>query len=181
MMINTSDYNIVQNDVPVLTRTSGGVYIDTNCYLSNVCIESENLKEILSGFDYKDNILSAVKQFGHSPRFVPVLRILTNSKVQTPDCNVHLDMLAIALFLDKGKDTPTWLDYFEVNSNYRRNVAKTPKYKTVGGSMLKSLQKEYIHQGIEGRSNYVALSFYFKYGFERVDNRELYLRWQPQR
>ena len=36
-------------------------------------------------------------------------------------------------------------------------------------------------QGIEGRATYDALPFYCKYGFKRIDNREIYLRWQPQR
>ncbi len=181
MIIDIHDYNITQNDVPVLTRTNDGTYIDANCLLSDFYIESENVKEILSGFDYKDNILKSIKQFGHSPYYLPVLRILTNTNIQTPDFNITKDILAVALFLDKGKDKPAWLDYFEVNRNIRRHVAEAQKHKTVGGSMLMSLQKEYWNQGIEGRSTYDALPFYFKYNFERIDNRELYLRWQPQR
>lgn len=181
MIINTRDYNIIQNDVPVLTRTDDGEYINTNCYLNNFDIESENVKNILSGFDYKDNILSTIKQFGHSPRYLPVLHILTNSDIQTPNFNITQDVLAVALFLDKSKSEPTWLDYFEVNCNYRWQVAENQKYKTVGGSMLTSLQKEYWNQGIAGRSTYGALSFYFRYGFRRIDDRELYLCWQPQR
>ena len=181
MIIDTCDYNIIQNNVPVLTRTGDGIYINTNCYLSDFNIESENVKHILSDFDYKDNILRSIKQFGHSPRYLPVLYILTNSNIQTPNFNTSQDILAVALFMDKNKTEPTWLDYFEVNGNYRRNVADTKKYKTVGGSMLTSLQKEYWNQGIGGRSTYGALSFYFRYGFRRIDNRELYLCWQPQR
>ncbi len=181
MIINTRDYNIIQNNVPVLTRTDDGRYINTNCWLSDFNILSDNLENILSGFGYKTNILDSVKQFGYSPRYVPVLRILTNSNIQIPDFNTAQDLLAVALFLDKGKNEPTWLHFFEVNGNYRRNTADTQKYKTVGGSMLTSLQKEYWNQGIAGRSNYGALSFYFRYGFRRIDDRELYLCWQPQR
>ena len=181
MLINTRDYNIIQNDVPVLTRTDDGTYIDTNCYLSNLCIESESITDVLSCFEYKENFLTTIKQFRCSPKFVPVLRILTNSNIQTPDFYAPQDLLAVAVFLDSGKNTYTWLDYFEVNCNYRRNTAETQKYKTVGGSMLTSLQKEYWNQGIECRSSYAAKSFYFKYKFERMDNRELYLRWGPQR
>lgn len=181
MIIDTCDYNIIRNDVPVLTRTDDGEYINTNCYLSNFYIESGNIKNILSGFDYKDNILSSIKQFGHSPRYLPVLRILTNSNIQTSNFNITQDVLAVALCLDKNKDEPTWLDYFEVNRNYRRNITATQKYKTVGGGMITSLQKVYRNQGIEGRAFLDALPFYFKYGFERIDNRECYLRWLPQR
>ena len=181
MIIDTCDYNIIQNNVPVLTRTGDGEYINTNCYLSDFNIESENVKHILSDFYYKDNILRSIKQFGHSPRYLPVLRILTNSNIQTSNFNITQDVLAVALCLDKNKDEPTWLDYFEVNGNYRQNTADTQKYKTVGGSMLTSLQKEYWNQGIGGRSTYGALSFYFRYGFRRIDDRELYLCWQPQR
>lgn len=181
MIINIHDYNITQNDVPVLTRTDDGRYINTNCFLSNFDIESENVKNILSEFDYKDNILTVIKQFGHSPRYLPVLHILTNSNIQTPNFNAPQDILAVALCLDKNKTEPAWLNYFEVNGNYRRNTADTQKYKTVGGSMLTSLQKEYWNQGIAGRSNYGALSFYFRYGFRRIDDRELCLCWQPQR
>lgn len=179
-MIDIYDYNIVKTDIPVLTRINDK-YINTNCYLSNFNIESENLKNILSGFDYKYNILDHIKQFGCSPRYTPVLYILTNSNIQTPDFNIFQDLLSVALFLDKGKDTYTWLDFFEVNNNFRRNVATKQKYKRVGGSMLKSLQQNYIHQGIEGRSNYGALNFYFAYGFKRTDDHELYIQWQPQR
>lgn len=181
MIIDTRDYNIIRNDVPVLTRTDDGIYINTNCYLSDFNILSDNLENILSGFGYKTNILDSVKQFGYSPRYVPVLRILTNSNIQIPDFNTAQDLLAVALFLDKGKNEPTWLHFFEVNGNYRQNTADTQKYKTVGGSMLTSLQKEYWNQGIAGRSTYGALAFYYKYGFKRIDDRELYLCWQPQR
>ena len=87
----------------------------------------------------------------------------------------------MALCLDKNKDEPTWLDYFEVNRNYRRNITATQKYKTVGGGMLTSLQQEYINQGIGCRATYDALPFYYKYGFKRIDDRELWLQWQPQR
>ena len=181
MIINTYDYSIIQNDVSVLTRTATGTYASANCYLGDLHVESENLKDILSGFDYKDNILRSIKQYGHSPYYSPVLRILTNTNIQTPDFNIIQDILAIALFLDKGKDKPIWLDYFEVNRNFRRNATETQKHKTVGGSMLTSLQQEYTRQGIEGRATYDALPFYCKYGFKRIDNREIYLRWQPQR
>lgn len=185
MIIPTTDYIITQNDVPVLTRTDDGTYINTNCWLSDFNTESENFTNILNGFGFKNNILDAVRQFGHSPRYTPVLRILTNSNIQTPVFDVSKDMLALALFLDKGKNTPTWLDFFEVNNNYsskyRSTYCENQKYKRVGESTLKAFQKEYIHQGIEGRSNYYALGFYMKYGFKRVDDRECYLRWEPQR
>ncbi len=49
------------------------------------------------------------------------------------------------------------------------------------GSMLKSLQQKYINQGICGRATYNALGFYYRYNFKRMDERELYLLWQPQR
>ena len=180
MMIDTYDYDIIRNDIPVLTRINDE-YINTNCYLSNFNVESENFKTILSGFDYKYNILTRVKQFGHSPMHKPVLYILTNSNIQTPAFDVLQDVLSVAFFLDKSQDACTWLDYFEVNSNFRQNVAEKQKYKTVGGSMLKALQQKYIHQGIEGRSTYDARNFYYKYGFKRIDDRELYLLWQPQK
>lgn len=182
MIIDTHDYNIIQNNIPVLTRTGDGKYINTNCYLSNFYIESKNVKNILSGFGYKDNILDAIKQFGHSPRYLPVLHTLTNSNIQTSNFNTTQDVLAVALCLEnKAEQKPISLLYFEVNGDYRRNVADTQKYKTVGGSMLKSLQKEYWNHGICGRSTYGALSFYYKYNFKRMDERELYLLWQPQR
>ena len=181
MIIDACDYDIIQNNVPVLTRTDDGRYTNTNCWLCNFDIESKNIKNVLSVFDYKSNILDSIKQFGYSPRYVPVLRILTNTSIQTPDFDIFQDLLAVALFLDKGKDKPTWLHYFEVNYNYRQNVMETPKYKTIGGSMITSLQKVYRNQGIEGRAFLDALPFYFKYGFERIDNRECYLRWLPQR
>ena len=180
MLIDTYDYNIIKNDIPVLTRTTDK-YIDTNCYLSSFNTESKNFENILSGFDYKSNILDHVKQFGHSPKYTPVLYILTNSNIQTPNFDSFQDLLSVAFFLDKGKDVCTWLDFFEVNRNFRQNIAEKQKYKTVGASMLKSLQQKYSHQGIEGRSTYNALSFYFKHGFKRIDDCELYLRWQPQR
>lgn len=47
--------------------------------------------------------------------------------------------------------------------------------------MLKTLQNQYIHQGIEGYSNHAALYFYLKYGFITIDERAHYLRWGPQR
>lgn len=180
MMIDTYDYKIIKTDTPVLTRTADK-YINTNCWLSNFHIESENFENILSGFDYKYNILDHIKQFGYSPIYKPVLYILTNSNIQTPDFNVFQDLLSVALFLDKSRNTHTWLAFFEVNRNFRRNAAEKQKYKHVGDSMLKSLQQHYIHQGIEGRSTYEAREFYFKQGFQRIDDRELYLRWQPQR
>ena len=181
MIIDACDYDIIQNNVPVLTRTDDGRYTNTNCWLCNFDIESKNIKNVLSVFDYKSNILDSIKQYGYSPRYVPVLRILTNTSIQTPNFDISQDLLAVALFLDKGKDKPTWLHYFEVNYNYRQNVMETQKYKTVGGSMITSLQKVYRNQGIEGRAVLGALPFYFKYGFERIDNRECYLRWLPQR
>ena len=182
MVIDACDYNIIQNNIPVLTRTGDGKYINTNCYLSNFYIESKNVKNILSGFDYKNNILDTIKQFGHSPRYLPVLYTLTNSNIQTSNFNTTQDVLAVALCLEnKTEQKPISLLYFEVNGDYRRNVADTQKYKTVGGSMLTSLQKEYWNQGIAGRSTYDALRFYYKYNFTRMDDRELYLLWQPQR
>ena len=44
MIIDTNDYNMIQNNIPVLTRTGDGKYINTNCYLSNFYIESKNVK-----------------------------------------------------------------------------------------------------------------------------------------
>ena len=79
MMIDTYDYNIIQNNIPVLTRTTDG-YINTNCYLSDFNIESKNFKTILSGFDYQSNIIDRAKQFGYSPRYTPVLYILTKRR-----------------------------------------------------------------------------------------------------
>jgi len=181
MIVDTHDYKITRNDVPVLTRTDDGNYVNTNCLLNKFYIESENLKDILSGFGYKENILTAIKQYEWSPVFTPVLRILTNTNIQTPNFDIAQDALAVALFLDKGKNEPTCLSYFEVNRNYRRNTTKDQKHKNVGHSMLQSLQQQYINQGIEGRSTYEALNFYYKYGFKRIDDRELHLRWQPQR
>lgn len=183
MLISTNDYTITQNDVPVLTRTDDGTYINTNCLLSNfyTYARSEKLANILTGFGYKYNILDAIKQFGYSPVYRPVLRILTNYNLLTPDFNTQCDILAVALFLDKGKNNPTWGDFFEVNNNYRHNVTETQKYKRVGESALKSFQKEYMGQGIECRATFSALDFYYKYGFKRIDERECYLRWEPQR
>ena len=181
MIIPVTDYNIIRNDVPVLTRTDDGAYISTNCLLNDFNIESKNLENILSGFDYKNNILDAIKQYGHSPKYTPVLHMLTNSNIQTPDFDISQDILAIALFLAQNKNTPIWLHFFEVNRNYRQYTTVNQTYKRTGESALKSLQQEYIHQGIEGRSTYSALSFYLKYGFKRIDDRECYLHWGPQR
>ena len=103
MIIDSYDYNIIKSDISVLTRTTDG-YINTNCCLSNLDIESEHFASILSGFDYKNNILDSVKQFGYSPKYTPVLYILTNSNIQTPDFNIFQDLLSVALFLDKGKN-----------------------------------------------------------------------------
>lgn len=181
MLIPITDYKIIRNDVPVLTRTDDGLYVKTNCLLNDFNIESENLKNLLSEFDYKNNILDTVKQYGHSPRYTPVLRILTNYDIQTPDFYAPRDVLAVAMFLDHGANSPTWLDFFEVNHNYRQYANETQKYKKVGESAIKSLQQKYKNQGIEGRATYSALSFYLKYGFKRIDDRECYLRWGPQR
>lgn len=177
MIIPVTDYKIIQNDVPVLTRTDGGGYHYTNCLLNDFYIESEKLANILTEFDYKTNILDAIKQYGHSPKYIPVLHILTNYNLLTPDFNAPLDILAVALFLDQNQNKPVWLDFFEVNRKYRRHTAANQPYKRIGESALKSLQQEYIHQGIEGRSTYSALDFYLKHGFNRIDNRECYLRW----
>lgn len=183
MIIPETDYKITQNDVPVLTRTDDGKYVNTNCLLSNFYIysRSEKLANILTGFGYKDNIVDSIKQYGYSPVYTPVLRILTNYNLLTPNFNARADILAVALFLDRGKNDPTWGHYFEVNPKYRHNVTETQKYTRVGESALKSFQQEYIHQGIECRSTFDAMHFYFKYGFERADERECYLRWAPQR
>ncbi len=184
MIIPATDYKIIRNDVPVLARTDGGVYIPTNCWLNDFNIESENLKNILFGFSYKNNILDLIKQFGHSPKYVPVLYILTNSNIQTPDFDTPHDMLAIALFLAEGENTSVCLRCFEVNCNYKSNnqhYTENQKYKRVGESMLKALQNQYIHQGIEGNSNHAALYFYLKYGFTTIDKCSHDLRWGPQR
>jgi hypothetical protein len=179
MIIPETDYNITQNDVPVLTVTGDGTYIYTNCWLNDFNIESEHLENILSDFRFKDNILTSIIQYGHSPVYKPVLRVLTNSNIQISDFDISKDVLAVALFRDKGKDNYTWLDFFEVNGVYRKHTDK--KYKRVGESALKSFQKQYLHQGIECRSNFDALGFYFKYGFKRIDERECHLSWGPQR
>jgi len=179
MIISETDYNITRKDVPVLTRSADGTYFYTNCWLNEFNIESENLKEVLSGFDYRGNILDSIKQYGHSPVYVPVLRVLTNPNIQSSDFNISADVLAVALFLDKGRNSLAWLDFFEVNSKYRKRTDK--KYKRVGESALKAFQKEYIHQGIEGRATFIALDFYLKYGFERMNAFDCYLRWKPQR
>ena len=181
MIIQTHDYSIIQDKVPVLTRMDDGTYINTNCWLNDFNIKSENVENILSGFGYKDNILRSIKQFGHSPMYVPVLMVLTNDNLQTSKFNTGRDVLAVALFLNNGLGRPAWLDFFEVNSKYRRNSTENQIYKKTGESALKSFQHEYIHQGIDGRSTYDALPFYFKYGFQRMDERELYLRWTLQK
>lgn len=180
MIVPVTDYKIIQNDVPVLTRNDDGTYISTNCWLSDFNIESENLKSILSGFGFKNNILDTIKQFGHSPKYTPVLRILTNSNVQTPHFQEYQDVLSVALFLDEGNNKPMWLDFFETNNEYRQYSGKI-KYKRIGESTLKSLQQEYLHRGITGRSNLYALEFYLKYGFKRLAEHELLLYWGPQR
>ena len=69
MLINISDYNVTQNDVPVLTRADDGTYIQTNCLLNNFNIYSGDLTNILTGFDYKNNILDLIRQYGHSPGY----------------------------------------------------------------------------------------------------------------
>ena len=184
MIIPSTDYNITQNNIPVLTRTPAGTYINTHCWLSVFNIQSEHLKTILSGFGFKDNILDAVRQFGRSPMYIPILRILTNSDIQTPNFDAQRDTLAVALFRDSRRDAPTWLDFFEVNYNYKLKsgqYSENQTYKRVGESALKACQQEYISQGIDGRSTFDAMEFYMKYGFKRIDERECYLRWEPQR
>ena len=179
MIIPETDYNITRKDVPVLTRAVKGTYLYTNCWLNDFNIESEYLENILSNFRFKPNILTSIKQYGHSPVYVPVLRVLTNSNIKSSGFNVSKDVLAVALFLDKGKNMNTWLDFFEVNSKYRQNTDN--KYKRVGESALNAFQKEYVRHGIECRSTFFALDFYLKYGFERMNTFDCCLRWKPQR
>ena len=184
MIIPSTDYNITQNNIPVLTRTPAGTYINTHCWLSVFNIQSEHLKTILSGFDFKNNILDTVRQFGRSPMYIPTLRILTNSDIQTPNFDAQRDTLAVALFLDSRRGASTWLDFFEVNYNYKLKsgqYSENQTYKRVGESALKACQQEYMSQGIDCRSTFDAMNFYMKYGFKRIDERECYLRWGPQR
>ena len=82
--------------------------------------------------------------------------------------------------MDWDKNKPVWLDFFEVNRNYRHNIAKTQKYVKVGESAIKSFQKEYRHQGIECRSSFGAQGFYQKYGFLEMD-KMCHMRWSPQK
>lgn len=181
MIIPVTDYKITQNDVPVLTRADSGTYIFTNCWLNTFNTESENITNILSDFGFRDNILTSIRQYGHSPKYIPVLHILTNSNLQTPDFYAPNDVLAVALFLEKRENKPAWLDFFEVNYKYQYPYYENQKYKRVGESALNACQKEYISQGIQCRSNFFALKFYSKCGFKRIDERELFLHWETQR
>ena len=95
---------------------------------------------ILFEFEYKNNILDTIKQYGHSPKYTPVLHVLTNSNIQTLDFNASQDILAIAMFLCHSKNKPVWLHFFEVNGKYRKNTTVNQKYKRTGESTLKSLQ-----------------------------------------
>lgn len=49
------------------------------------------------------------------------------------------------------------------------------------GEPLVDIRKADIKLFFGGRATYDALPFYYKYGFKRIDDRELWWQWQPQR
>ena len=46
MQINQKDYKILRQDVPVLTKQNNGLYVNTNCYLSDFNISSNSIEQI---------------------------------------------------------------------------------------------------------------------------------------
>lgn len=184
MIIPAKDYNIIDQDVPVLTHMGDGVYSYTNCWFVDFNINSEVIPNILSAFDYKNDIMQEIHYYNHSRGTNTVLLGLTNSNLAKQGFDAADDVLSVALFLERINQNPVWGDFFEVNEKYRsgcEDCSSNRKYKRVGESALKCFQQKYINRGIAGRAHIHVQPFYFKYGFKRYDSRECYLIWERQR
>jgi len=178
MLINSDNYKIINDKVPILTKLSDGKYDYTDCLFMNFKIKTDLINMICSPFGFKNDIIRRLKI---CYEYKPVFFALTNQNIKFSDFNVNEDVLSIALVLDKGPFKPAWGDYIETNNKYRALCNDNRKYKGVGTQTFKEITKIYAKQGIEGRAPMGVHDFYYKNGCKRIDGTENFFYFGPQR
>ena len=178
MVITDNDYNILCADIPVLTRQENGQFEFRDCYFLEFVIKNDaetmdKIKLFYTPFDFN----TAVKNAISSPKDNSIQRLfllagpnIIKNRFQEPD-----DFLALAMCEDSPKSTI--IKYFEVNNKFRRSYEPDQKYRRVGTSAVKALQKIYQDRELCGESALHAIKFWIKNGFILVKKGEQYVRW----
>lgn len=175
MFTINQDYFIKNSDIPVLTRQADGHFEHTNCYFLEFVVNADDetikkIKTLSAPFGFCTAITQAASTTPKERLFLLGGTDIIKNSFNEPD-----DFLAIALCLDEPKSTI--IQYFETNSKYRHSYEPNQKYRYVGTSGVKALQKVYHNRKLCGISAFHALGFWFKNGFSRIDDRERYLHW----
>lgn len=183
MFIINQDYNIISNDVPVLTRQENGRFEFTDCYFIELAIRPddktiEKIMTMCEPFDYSTAIKHLISKYIFVPGNIQRLFMLLGHGAIKNDFKHTDDFLAIASCADAHKKTT--IQYFEVNYNFRHSYDPNQKYNRVGTSALDALKEVYKDHELCGRSALEALGFWLKNGFTRMDDRDLYVHWRQR-
>ena len=179
MVITDNDYNILCTDIPVLTRQENGQFEFRDCYLLEFVIKTDSetmdkIKLFCTPFDFNTavkNKISSTKNKNIQRLFLLATPNIINNSFQEPD-----DFLALAMCEDAKKSTT--IQYFEVNNKFRHSYEPDQKYRRVGTSAVKALQKIYQERDLCGESALHAIKFWIKNDFIRVKEGELYIHWR---
>lgn len=117
MIITDNDYNILCDDIPVLTRQENGQFEFMDCYFLEFVIKTDTetmdkIKIFCTPFDFNTavkNKLSTVQDNNIQRLFLLAGPNIIKNRFQEPD-----DFLALAMCEDGPKSTT--IQYFEVNN-----------------------------------------------------------------
>ena len=179
MFTINKDYIIKNTDTPVLTNHGDGHFEFQDCYLLEFFIknDTESLNKIQTlcmPFDFNTGVQNVISK--HSSNTV-IQRLfllsgpdIIENKFKNPD-----DFLVLALCIDNKQKTK--IQYFEVNYKFRHSYEPNQKYRHIGTSAVKALQKIYQNRELYGESALHALKFWFKNGFTRINEHPQYIHW----
>lgn len=177
MFIIHQDYDIINAKTPVLTRQENGQFEFKYGYFLEFAVKANNetlekIKTICAPFDFSTGVQQAIFSCLDSKQRLFLLAwpdIIRNNFKDSDD------FLAFALCLEGQKSTT--IQYFEVNWNFRHSYEPLQKYRRVGTSAIKALQRVYQNRELCGQSASNALNFWLKNSFTCTDENEQHIRW----
>ena len=181
MFIIHQDYDIINKNTPVLTRQESGQFEFKDCYFLEFMIWPDDdtmnkIKTICAPFDFSPGVQQAIFSCLDGKQRLFLLAgpdIIRNNFKDTDD------FLAFALCVDGQQNTT--IQYFEVNWNFRHSYEPSQKYRRVGTSAIKALQRTYQNRELCGRSALDALKFWSKHGFTtHTGENEQHVYWRQR-
>ena len=177
MFIIHQDYDIIDKNTPVLTRQENGQFEFKDCYFMEFMVRADDdtmkkIKTICAPFDFSTGVQQAIFSCLDSKQR---LFLLAEPDIIKNDFKDSDDFLAFALCLEGQKSTT--IQYFEVNWNFRHSYEPLQKYRRVGTSAIKALQRIYQNRELCGQSASNALNFCLKNSFTCTDENEQHVHW----